>query len=391
MVIVHSYQCRWLAAYGVTLGALILLAGILSFSMPNFRNPAVDFYSIDPGAIFNVHGLTRRQEGSLKLGFAESYAPPEIGIYGNHIISHFGAEAFGRPEDAAYFFNYSYANVSLPEIHRYLRHIELIGRLPRKLILVQITPPNADNGRFIIDHGNELPADLLLSDIQSEGHAKKVLKLATVYWELTINRLHGILNYNTLILGLIQGKSYKDRIVGQALCARDIPAWLSRLPSPMQKLVGPPVGHDFYCLRRTWWGALRRDGSVDADFRGDETTTTQSNAGPILDEHPLKETERGLRSGDEAEIARQMRAIHEVGRQHGVRVVFIVPPVYESNRRASLVNRIFDQALALVPNVDALDHRALHADPSLFVTSLHPSPKYYRIVVDELHRRGFIE
>jgi hypothetical protein len=34
-----------------------------------------------------------------------------------------------------------------------------------------------------------------------------------------------------------------------------------------------------------------------------------------------------------------MRAIHEVASQHGIKVVFIVPPVYESDRRGSLVNR----------------------------------------------------
>jgi hypothetical protein len=105
----------------------------------------------------------------------------------------------------------------------------------------------------------------------------------------------------------------------------------------------------------------------------------------------LKEIERGLRSGDEVRIAGYMRAIHEVGHQHGVRVAFIVPPVYESDRRSSLVNRIFDLALARVPDIDVLDHRHLHTDPELFVTSLHPSPKYYYIVVDELRRRGFIK
>ena len=58
-----------------------------------------------------------------------------------------------------------------------------------------------------------------------------------------------------------------------------------------------------------------------------------------------------------------MRAIHEVGRQHGARVVFIVPPVYKSDRRDSLVNRIFDRALKLVAGIDVLDHRHLHTDP----------------------------
>lgn len=229
-MIVESSQRRWIAVYGATLGVLVVLTWLLSLRMPSYRHPAIDFYAINPGTIFNVQGLTRRQEGSLKLGFAEAYPAPEIGAYGNHIIAHLGADAFGRPEDAAYFFNYSYANLSLPEIHRLLGHVERLGHLPRKLILIQITPPNADNGRFIIDRGDELPPDLLLSDLRREGLASNVRQLAAVNWELINGWLHGILNYNTLILGLIQGHSYKDRIVGPSIC-KDSPSQLSRLPS----------------------------------------------------------------------------------------------------------------------------------------------------------------
>src|SRR5262245_24902257 len=42
-----------------------------------------------------------------------------------------------------------------------------------------------------------------------------------------------------------------------------------------------------------------------------------------------------------------MLAIDAVGRRHGVKVVFLVPPVHETDRRDSVVNRIFDRALAL--------------------------------------------
>lgn len=391
MILVEPNQRRWITVYGTTLGTLIVLAVVLALSIPSYRKPAIDFYAINRGAIFNVHGLTRRQEGSVKLGFAEVHTPPEIGVYGNHIISHFGADAFGRPEDTAFFFNYFYANLSLPEIHLYLRHIERLGRLPRKMILVQITPPNADNGRFIINRGDELPPDVLLSDLRMGQLGGNIRQFAAATWELTNNWLHQILNYNTVILGSIQGKSYKDRIVGQALCPADMRIRLTGLPIAVQNIVGPFVGHPFYCLRRTWWAGFRRDGSVDANFRGDETSPGQSRVAPILDEYPLNESERDLGPGEEADIARYIQAIHQVAHEHGIKIVFIVPPVYESDRRESLVNRIFDRALTLIPGIEVLDHRHLHTDPTLFITSLHPSPKYFRIVVDELRRRGFVE
>src|SRR5215510_4081407 len=42
-----------------------------------------------------------------------------------------------------------------------------------------------------------------------------------------------------------------------------------------------------------------------------------------------------------------MLAIDAVGSRHGVKGVFLVPPVHEPDRRDSVVNRIFDRALAL--------------------------------------------
>ena len=108
-------------------------------------------------------------------------------------------------------------------------------------------------------------------------------------------------------------------------------------------------------------------------------------------EDPLGNTERGLRAGDEREIARQMRAINMIGARHDIKVVFIVPPVYETDRHESMVNQIFGGALAHVPRSPVIDHRGMHSNPAHFKSGVHPSPLYYRIVVDELRRRGFIE
>src|SRR5215475_684532 len=117
---IGPYQRRWLFTYGFTLGALIGLAICLYMRMPTYRQPPINFYAMKPGELVNVYALTRRQAGSLKLGFAEAFPAPEVAVYGNHIIEFFGSDAFGRSDDSSYFFNYSFANLSLPEIHRYL-------------------------------------------------------------------------------------------------------------------------------------------------------------------------------------------------------------------------------------------------------------------------------
>ncbi len=383
MAATEPNQRRWVMVFGVTLAILVGVAIWLSLRIPSFRDPAFNFYAMKPGEIFNVYVLTRRQEGSVKLGFAEAYPAPEIGLYGNHIVAFFGADAFGRPKNADYFFNYFYANLSLPEIRRYLLRVEQTGHLPKKLILIQITPPNADNGRFIINLGNELPPDVLLSGIGRDKLSTTPLAIAAAAWELADNWLHEVLNYNTFILSIVQRGNYADRTVSPLMCHDEASAWLLNLPAKLQ-LMGIGAPSRFFCLRRSWIGAINRDGSQAEFPQADETVIVQN-------EDPLRESERGLRAGDEGEIAHQMRAINAVGARHGVKVVFIVPPVYETDRHNSIVNQIFSRALALVPDIAVIDHRNMRSNSSYFRSGIHPSPLYYRIVVDELRRSGFIE
>ena len=382
MLSIEPYQRRWLALFGAMLAILLGTAIALSLRLPSFRQPAFNFYALKPGEIFNVYGLTRRQEGSVKLGFAEAYPAPEIGLYGNHIAAFFGADAFGRPEDAEFFFNYYYANLSLSEIRRYLLRIAQLGHLPKKLILVQITPPNADNGDAIIDRGNELPPDILLSSLGDDEESGRVLPIVAVAWELVRNWLHEILNYNTVVMSVFQSGGYEGRTLSPANCHEAVPAWLSRVPLRFQTVLGTYGG--FHCIPRLWAGALRRDGSQ-------LVTPPEDGAVLVQNENPLKDSDRALRMGDEHTIAREMRAIHAISVRHGIQVVFIVPPVYETDRHDSVVNRIFDRALALAPDVTVIDHRGMHSDPSLFENGIHASLAYYRILVDELRQRGFLE
>ena len=389
MLIVEPLQRRWLMRFGATLAVLIGLAVWLTLRLPSYREPAFNFYAMKQDEIFNVYALTRRQEGSLKLGFAEGYPAPDIGLFGNHIFANFGADAFGHPKGAEYFFNYYYANLSLPEIRRYLLRIEQQGHLPKKLILVQITPPNADNGRFIINSGNELPPGIILSGIGRNELLGKPLLSGTVLWEVIDNWLHEVLNYNTFILSIIQSGGYKDRTVSPVFCHDNIPAWMRALPGKLQHLFGAAGAFNLFCLRRLWWGAYLRDGSQLND--NEIEPATEDAATVVQNENPLRESDRGLRAGDEHEIARQIRHIGAIGAAHGIKVVFIVPPVYETDRHNSVVNQIFNRALTLVPDIPIIDHRGMHSNRLLFISSIHPSNFYYRIVAEELRRRGFIE
>ncbi len=387
MLAIDQNRRHWVGLYGLTLAVLVGLACWAYVRLPSYLDPPFDFYTMKKGERFNVHNMTRRQEGSVKLGFATSYAPPMIGIFGNHIIGYFSGEAFGRPEEPEYFFNYSYANLSLPEIYSYVRLLEQRGRLPKKLMLVQITAPNADNGHFIVTLGNELPSEVAGNVLEEGGFLGRIWQRVWSAWIVVTNNMHEVLNYNTFALSLLQG-DYGHRVVSPSDCRSETPAWLSRMPHKLQAVINAYRGRDYYCDRHTWGGAYRRDGSVDAEFGAEGPVDTPP---PVPNENPLKAAERGISAGDEVEIARYLTAIDAVGRRHGVAVVFLVPPVYEKDRHDSVVNKVFNRALALVPDLTIIDHRALRNDPTLFLDALHPSAKYYRMLVDELRRRGLVE
>src|SRR5579862_6563346 len=377
-------QRRWLAVFAVTLCVLIGSVLWSDSRLVSFRDQPFDFYSMRWGELFIVDGLTRRQEGTVKLGFAETHEPPEIGLYGNHIFRFFSSEAFGRPGDASYFFNFQFANLALPEIYRYLLHIEAIGHLPKKLILVQITSPNLDNGLFIINFGYELPPDLLLVGAGGEGWMEQISRYGAYAWEIGENWLHEILNYAPFILSFMQDR-YSNRVIDPSTCkpvdlADSVPSFFRHAPFVVQNLLASAGIVKNYCDKDHWWPALRRDGSNDPIYLDKPL---------VKDQEPLTDSERGLNAGDEYEIARQMRAIDAIGRRHGVKVVFVVPPAYESNRDDSVVNQIFNRALAMIPDLAVIDNRDMRSDPSLFVDYLHQSPKYFRLLAAELHRRGF--
>jgi len=377
---IATAERRWLTGYVLALAMLAGLALAVYWRLPTYRNPPFDFRTMAFDERLATYGLTRRQEGSIKLGFAEAFQAPAIGVYGNHIFAGLSAEAFGWQRGAAeLFFNYTYANLSLPEIHRYLRHVERLGRLPAKLILVQITPPNADNGRYIINWGNELPPDVLLGDVQWEGLIRTPPRLVAAAWELVNNGLHEVLNYNTFIWGLLQGGG-SDRLIGPRLCHQSPTPWFERLPAKLRTVVGLSAGRPFFCQPEGSANALARDGSL-----------VWPEWQLVRDEDPLNAADRGLTVGDEVEIARQMRSIRDIGQRHNIKVVFVVPPVYETDRRGSVVNRILDRSLQLAPEVDVIDNRDMHADPSLFATPIHAGPKYFGILAEQLRSRGHLD
>lgn len=292
MLGISFHQRRWLVVFALTLGLLIGVALWSDSRLASYRDSPFNFYSMKSNELFIVDGLTRRQEGSVKLGFAEVYEPPEIGLYGNHIFRFFGSEAFGRPGDAEYFFNFQFANLGLPEIYRYLLHIEQVGHLPKKLILVQITSPNLDNGSFIINFGYELPPDLLLIGAAGDSLLERASRFGEFAWEITENWLHETLNYSTFILSFAQA-GYEDRVIDPATCQpmdleNSVPKFFRHAPWVVQNLLAKSGIERDYCQRDHWWPALRRDGSNDPSYL-DKPLIKDADNSRILSETSMQE------------------------------------------------------------------------------------------------------
>lgn len=379
----RSYVVRFLAL----LLALCALAVFSNMRLATFREDPFNFHSLKSSEILIVHGLTRRQEGGLKLGFAEAFDPPKVGLFANHSFQYFSSTAFGKPLDSRYFFNYWFANLSLPELRDYLLHLEKLGKLPAETILVQITTPNNDNGGVIIELNHELPPDLLLEGAMRKATAlEQARATAVALWNLTESTAQQVFGYATFILGL-RGSSMEGRIVSQERCAATAESELTLgrrialiLPAQLRQMVSG-IDYRYYCAREFWRVAFQKDGSHAAEY---------SVRAPVLNASSLSERTRRLKYGDDAEIARFMREIAQIGERNNRRVAFIVPPVFET-LRPSIVDEIFDAALSRVPDLTVLDHRSLRSERSYFMRFDHPSPEYFAFVAAQMLGSGIVQ
>lgn len=378
-------SARYLASFSLTLAVCIGLAFWAASRLESFRDRPIDFYSMSEDTLVIVNGLTRRQSAFLKIGFAETHPPPPVGVFGNHQFHYFSSRAFGLGLNSKLFFNFTYANLGLPEVRDYLQHLANRKQLPTKLVIVQITTPNNDNGQFILGYNGELPASMVqYPNVTNTAELVQVLLHKYKVWRAElVNRL----SYSTFIFGLLGGGD-RDRILSRSACedSRSLPTANSRflriLPIDIRNafMIGDSRK---YCYPEIYWGsAIQPDGSKNAKF---------AKEGPLVkNENPLDPNKRFLRFGDDRTIANYMQEISQIVAGSGARVVFVVPPVFESNRE-SIVDSVFTKALTHMPKLSVIDHRKLEPKKSYFINYDHPGPEYFQYLVSTLRKRGYLE
>lgn len=404
----------YLWKYFAVVAVLVGLCVAAYRSPPSYRSEPIDFSALGERGYIVTRSLNRLQREEIKLGFVERAAPPAVGLFGNHQVSFAAARNFGdgRP---GHFFNYFYANMGLPEMYDYLSYLADKDRLPTELLIAQITTPNNDRGLHILTYAYELPSDLLhyatqaseLSPWLGYGDAArtrrvKVRENVVDHWINQFpllagasNRLptplqhafltgeswiqdvthvaHQSLNYATVVSALsrLVGLARENRIVEREAC-------LKGDANPLAGLLGNAA----LCTKADLHMAFRADGSYDvAYFRSK----------PLRQNEEAVEVEsKWLRSGDEKAIAGFMEKIHQLVTTRGRKMVFLIPPVYETEREGG-PDRIVTRALALVPHIPVVDDRRAVREAQYFVNYDHPSPAYYDRLAGVLRARGLLD
>jgi len=79
---------------------------------------------------------------------------------------------------------------------------------------------------------------------------------------------------------------------------------------------------------------------------------------PIINKNPLIREKSELSYGDGRLIAQYIKGIYNIGVSKGKKVVFTIPPVYETDRKDSIPNIIISSALDVLPDeIEVVGHR----------------------------------
>jgi hypothetical protein len=335
----------------------------------DYRKLPIRFDQLQANQRVVLNGLTREQIGDMKFGYLENANSPETGLFGNHQIQFWSRESLVKAGYTGTFFNYWFANLALPDILDYLRHVERVGRLPKKRMIVQITTPNNDNGQYIASRSKELPFD-----IQQLKSGKSAWAQTAVNIRLWLTKTF---DYSTVLMGLFHSKK-RSRVVALGSCANAAaPGWQRYIPSMLAQAIAISGGASIFCDPALLKGALRADGSASAAGLG---------TSPIFNQNALDPKRLALNPGDEKIITDTMKKIISLAERNSLQVLFLIPPVYEE-RRYSIANKIVDMALSHIPKKYLLDHRYTNFSKQNFINYDHPAALYFDHASKEIRDR----
>jgi len=365
---------------------LLLTAFYFTTNATNFRGEnAVRFDKMSRSELVATTGLSRTQSVYLKLGYIERTTAPDIAVLGNHQVQYFSERAFGALDSNIRFFNLWGAASTLNDNFAYARLLEKLGILP-KLLIVHITTPNNDNGGAILGHNPNMFAVLWQSGLVTSN--ENLLTAGKQLFNGLRLRVSETLDYISLVGALSNrlGAVVVDREKCMAAIGSDDADksrwWIRFLPNTIKHIFSSKeemlAG---FCQPKYLKVGFLRDGS---------NLPPENHKPPVLNRAKMDPLSRKLTRDSTAEIAGAMHDLIALAERNNIKLVFLIPPVYETARE-SLSDEIFSNALREVPGKYVMDDRyAGHGHPEIFVDYDHPNNSYFETVTERLRKRGLI-
>ena len=363
-----SNNKKYLFLFFFTLIFCIFLILIFVSEPKNYLESDINFRNLKKNQIVSISGLTRMQRHQIKLSFIEKYPKFQIGVFGNHQLKYMRKKSFEKKD----FFNYWYGDIGLPEVYHYLLYLENLSKLPTKLLIIQITTPNNDNGANIIDFSGDLPSSVLQSAISfnvKNFNFIETLRFLYVYKikktkKQIFKNLRKHIDYS-LIYSQIKSLFFEDKNTQKAIEKRII-TLSDECLNNLEQI------NDCPSYEQTK-GAFLSDGS---------TFLYNNNTDVHLRQLKLNESynvfEEGLISSDYKKIIFFMEAIKDLAKRNNLKHIFFVPPLFEELKIKTSVDKVFDNVILNLDNeVEIIDHRNKFKNRRFFREFDHPSEEYF--------------
>jgi len=373
--------------YGIKFLITFVLLMCFAFGMGiranGFNQTFVDFAGMSPTEVFVEHGLTRSQIGSIKLRSQAKLIPPQIGFFGNHTFQFFNQRAFHRNGIEKVFFNYWFGNISFTEVLIILEHLERLEKLPTEHIIVGVTSPTNNNGRYILGHYGEMP-DWILDDVTAHKKIGSAQKNAPTAWMETLRMkvkwVKRTFDYASFLNGVFTNYNF-DRVIDLSICqdqnARSVLLGLvERIPVTIRNMLtsfGVPNTH---CNPLQWKETLKSDGARNEKY-------VRKN--PTIDQKPFDPARYDLGPGDAQNIDSTIREIVALAERNKREITIVVQPVFESERYlGNPMNNIFSEGISKLTDIRLLDDRGLRNRQELFTDYDHLGSAYYTNLVNRI-------
>lgn len=347
------------------------------------ENP-VDFAAMRADEYALTSGLSDDGIPRIKLAYLDQAPPPRVALFGHHIVRSMSRDAFPFDADTAYFFNYYFTHVSLPEVRDMLRYQERTGRLPKELALVYVSHPYIGL-QMLTDYRWVLPLEFYLNSIS--GPDSISMEKIRFVWDRYLARMQFRLDWKhaayALITTVLQGGCQKFGIYrgDEGIRSIELPGWITGLKGFG---LGSLVNRFAHVYKQDCQAERIRGLRGDGSFFGPYTKHKMAS----FDAVPA---DMGAWSSESVERIRKIaKEIHEIGRRNDLTIAFFIPPLLRKYFPHA-GHEHFDELTSLLraDGILVFDHRRL-LDTDYFLDDEHVSDRYFRLLIDDLDARGLL-